>query len=188
MLVKRFGYAVALTTTSLIAILVSSLVFPSGKVDARPCGSDPLSRLGCTFDPTNPIDNDGSGRRYPKYFNVNIHNKTNRQVWVAVKYLGNPPRANSNIGSDSQVAQVMTGPSSQWKIRGYWKLAPGQKVLILNDEDRISNRVIYFHAHDDQTMVWGKDNVFEVGGNNQPFFEANMGNTIGEYTQSFTAN
>jgi len=180
---KCLAYRIALTTTSLVAILASSLTFPSAKVEARPCGSDIFSRIGCSIDPTNPLDNDGSGRRDNYYYHVYIQNKTNRPIWVAVHFRQAPP---SSSGSDSDLAVVIP---ARWITKGYWKLNPGQKTIILDDEERISNRIIYFHAHDEQGKLWGSnETVFEISNENQPFFKANMGDKIGTYTQSFTGN
>ena len=177
---KCLVYRIALTTTSLVAILTSSLTFPSAKVEARPCGSDDLSKIGCFLDPFNPLENNGSGQSsdYTSYYHIYIQNKTNRPIWVAVHFRKDGYK---RVGTQYEY--------DQWRTEGYWKLNPGQKTLILDDEERISNRIIYFHAHDEQGKVWGSsEKVFDIRGENQPFFEANMGDEIGKYTQSFTAN
>ncbi|MEG4085216.1 hypothetical protein [Microcoleus sp. POL10_C6] len=186
---KCLVYRIALTTTSLVAILASSLTFLSAKVEAteQMCDSDffnIFSQISCIdIGPTKPVDNDGSGGRDNYYYHVYIQNKTNRPIWVAVNFLQSPP---GSSGSDSDLAVVIP---AQWRTEGYWKLNPGQKTLILDDEERISNRIIYFHAHDEQGKSWGSsEKVFDIRGENQPFFEANMGDEIGKYTQSFTAD
>jgi hypothetical protein len=179
------AYRIALTTTSLVAILASSLTFPSAKVEARPCGSDVLSQIGCQLDPTNPLDPNRNifEGNHKYYYHVYIQNKTNRPIWVAVHFRPNAP---GSSGSESDLAVVIP---VRWRTEGYWKLNPGQKTLILDDEERISNRIIYFHAHDEQGKIWGSNEIsFDIRGENQPFFKANMGDEIGTYTQSFTAD
>jgi len=177
---KCIVYRIALTTTSLVAILASSLTFLSAKVEARACGSDILSRIGCKIDPTNPVENDGSGgsSSYKSYYHIYIQNNTNRPIWVAVHFR-----------QDAYEHRGTTYGINQWITEGYWKLNPGQKTLILDNEERISNRIIYFHAHDEQGKSWGSsEKVWDIRGENQPFFEANMGEEIGTYTQSFTTD
>jgi hypothetical protein len=63
--------------------------------------------------------------------------------------------------------------------------------LILDDEDKIDNRYIYFHAHDEQGNSWGSDEyswVVKTGESPQRFFKKDMGGTIGKYSQGFTGN
>jgi len=36
---------------------------------------------------------------------------------------------------------------TQWITDGYWQIEPGQKIFVLGENARISNRYIYFHAH-----------------------------------------
>ena len=177
---KCLVYRIALTTASLVVILASSLTFPSAKVEARQCGSDIISRIGCKIDITNPPENNGSGdsSSYKSYYHIYIQNNTNRPILVAVHFR-----------QDAYKPMGTTYGINQWITEGYWELNPGQKTLILDNEERISNRIIYFHAHDEQGKSWGSsEKVFDIRGENQPFFEANMGDEIGTYTQSFTTD
>lgn len=119
---------------------------------------------------------DGSPGTSRHFFHVNIYNQTDRTIWVAVHY------KKTFVG----------GPA--WVTEGYWKLAAGEKAYILGGlENAIENRYIYFHAHDQYGNVWG-DSEYQwyVNVNEEstvrPFFQADMGATIGEYTQSFTLN
>ncbi|GET39887.1 hypothetical protein [Microseira wollei] len=91
----------------------------------------------------------------------------------------------------------ITGPdcSDCWLTNGYWQLAPGETALILDAQDRIANRYIYFHAYDEAGNVWGDDYRFTVCPpspepanshcQDKRFFQADMGGTIGTYTQGF---
>lgn len=111
---------------------------------------------------------DGTIESNLEYYKVNIRNQTNRKIWVAVHY----QRENS------------------WITNGYWALDPGETSFILGGrQNRIQNRYIYFHAHDQAGNVWGNNPYsWEVNGTLQPFFQTNMGGEIREFTQNFTLN
>lgn len=116
-----------------------------------------------------------------QYYNVNIHNSTNRPIWVAVHYGAN---CHELIGRSFCSKLVL------WQTRGYWKIEPGQpKTLVLAGKgSAVINRFIYFHAQDDQGRVWGRSNlswIVPIDGVLRPFFEADMGGSPSNYTQNF---
>jgi hypothetical protein len=111
----------------------------------------------------------------PSYFTIYAHNKTNKTIWVAANFLHRTRGVNTD---------------TVWAIAGYWKLAPGEKALILNEDSRIEGRNIYFHAHDESGRVWGNGYNFNVCTSNgdctsREFFEADMGSKFGVFTQGF---
>lgn len=57
MKIKRFTSISAILTISLLAS--SSTLLTTSKANARPCGSDWFSKIGCGLDPTNPARNGG---------------------------------------------------------------------------------------------------------------------------------
>jgi hypothetical protein len=120
----------------------------------------------------------GTDYDYEPFYQVYAHNKTDRAIWVAAHYRSKSP-------SDARDYNALA-PGALWQTHGYWKLEPGERALILNEESRIDNRYIYFHAHDEYGNIWGnQDHQFDVRGKHQLFFQANMGEQIGTYTQGF---
>jgi hypothetical protein len=118
-----------------------------------------------------------------KWFFVNVKNNSGRTIWVAAYYRVTPT---DTSGSCIQSVGADNCNSPSWTANGYWKLQPGEKALILNSEDQIDNRYIYFHAHDAQGRTWGTSELKQkVRGEVQPFFKADMGGTITNFTQSF---
>ncbi len=112
------------------------------------------------------------------FFTIYAHNKTNKTIWVAVHYLRESLR--NNFEDD------------YWTSDGYWKLAPGEKAMILSEKSRITGRYIYFHAHDGNGKVWGNEHSFDVcqprslgDCTSQKFFQSDMGSKYGVYTQGF---
>lgn len=161
--------------------LVSSLsVIMAQSAEARPCGSGWLDRLGCTLDPTNPNDN---GSLNQKYYSVSVKNNSRETIWVAAHYLVDPA---DTSGSCVQSVGPDGCNNPQWVTDGYWKLEPGQTARILNGGNRINNRFIYFHAHNDRGETWGTSDVRkEIRGKVVGFFKSDMGGTITNFTQSF---
>ncbi|GAB4525501.1 MAG: hypothetical protein Tsb0014_04880 [Pleurocapsa sp.] len=112
-----------------------------------------------------------------KTYDVYLHNKHDRPIWVAIHYKYIPKKTCTNC-SDIQVLR----PGSDWITDGYWKVEPGRKVLV---NVSTNNRYIYFHAHDDRGTTWGSEQTFKVRNQRKSFFQATMGSQIGSYTQSF---
>lgn len=175
---KYSRFVGALFTT---CALVSSLsVMMSQSAEARQCGSGWLDRLGCTIDPSNPIDN---GSLNQKYYSVSVKNNSRETIWVAAHYLVDP---SDTSGSCVQSVGPDSCNSPTWVTDGYWKLEPGQTSRILNGGNNISNRIIYFHAHNSKGTTWGASDIKkEVRGKVVTFFKTDMGGTITNFTQSF---
>lgn len=170
-----------LTSLSFVSQSGSSLSFITAQpVEARPCGSGWLDRLGCTLDPTNPGDN---GSLLQKYFSVSIQNKSSETIWVAVHYRADPYDTSGSC-VQSVGADGCNNPS--WVTNGYWKLSPGESARILNSDNRVSNRIIYFHAHNSKGETWGKSDTRQtLEGKLLNFFQKDMGGNITNFTQTF---
>ena len=113
-----------------------------------------------------------------QWYFVSVKNNSDRTIWVAAHFRVTPPNPSDNSCDNCN--------PPFWRTDGYWKLEPGKKALILNSEDRIDNRYIYFHAHDAQGRTWGTSELKEnVGSEVQPFFKQDMGSEITNFTQSF---
>lgn len=118
-----------------------------------------------------------------KWYFVYIKNKSSRTIWVAAHYRVTPT---DTSGSCVQSVGPDNCNSPSWTTDGYWKLEPGEKALILNSDDHVDNRYIYFHAHDSQGRTWGESELKRaVRGKDQPFFKTDMGGEITNFTQSF---
>lgn len=156
-----------LITTAVLAGCLSNIQ----NAEARPCGSGWLDKLGCTIDPTNPREN--GTLKVVGYYHVTVKNVSNQKIWVAAHYLQEPEDPRS-------------GYAAGWRSNGYWALEPGESALILNDADRVKNRIIYFHAHDAKGSTWGNSDLREeIRGTIKPFFKADMGSGISSFTQRF---
>ena len=115
-----------------------------------------------------------------QWYFVSAKNNSNKTIWVAAYF-----RVTPFSPSDNSCGNGGCNPPF-WRADGYWKLEPGEKALVLNSEDRIDNRYIYFHAHDAQGRTWGTSELREnVHGKVQPFFKQDMGSKITNFTQNF---
>ena len=142
---KCLVYRIALTTASLVAILTSSLTFPSAKVEARPCGRDILSKIGCQLDPTNPLDpnrnifEEDPPPAPPVERRFTICNKTSvGNVYVAI--------ALNYTGSDGE------GAWPHFESHGWWNIEPGAcKKVYANSANRVRG---YYVKSEDEDSVW----------------------------------
>ena len=114
-------------------------------------------------------------------FDVYLHNKTGKTIWVAARYYKDvPDRTDSPLGGGG------VSDTHEWEAAGYWKVSPYEKILILYQRDDVVGRNIYFHAHSQDGSTWGSSNrKYTVRGREQPFFRADMGGSFSEYTQGF---
>ncbi|MEX0269149.1 hypothetical protein AB3R30_08395 [Leptolyngbyaceae cyanobacterium UHCC 1019] len=171
-------FIASLLTTSALASSLSIMMLQPAKADLfcypweRNCKVD--GQVGTS-------GNDKLGGQ--KWYFVNVKNNSSRAIWVAAHYRVTPT---DTSGSCVQSVGADNCNSPSWATGGYWKLEPGEKALILNSENQIDNRYIYFHAHDAQGRTWGSPELKKnVRGEVQPFFKTDMGGTITNFTQSF---
>lgn len=179
MKIKRFTSAIVVATISLL----SSSLF----VGITPQKAHAAKYFCWWWEPECVVD--GEIDSESKYFKVDIRNNTSQTIWVAAMYLRGPEPLK---GDESEVQTCrVTGCDgsgrSQWVTDGYWELSPGETAFILGGaHNRISNRYIFFHAHDAQGNVWGNsEHIWEVNGEPREFFKADMGGEIVKYTQWF---
>ena len=93
---------------------------------------------------------------------IYAQNNTSRTIWVAAQYV--PP------GSSSFVAD------------GFWRVDPGQRVLILYN----NARYIYFYARDGQGTVWtGSDAGGTVRGERLNMMRMDTGTGYEPWTMNF---
>jgi uncharacterized membrane protein len=93
---------------------------------------------------------------------IYAQNNTNRTIWVAAQYV---PAGSSSFVSD-----------------GFWKINPGERVLILYN----NNRYIYFYARDGQGMVWnGNATTAMVRGERLTMSRQDTGTTFDPWTMNF---
>jgi len=109
------------------------------------------------------------------FYNVYLHNKTDRTIWVAVHFL-----THENYGNNWE--------TEYWTTYKWYEMAPGEKSRILGQKTgQTDNRYIYFFAHDEQGKTWkGSDYYETVDGQQRGFFKRDMGSKIIDYTQGFT--
>jgi V8-like Glu-specific endopeptidase len=99
------------------------------------------------------------------YFKLHLKNKCHRTIWVAIH--------TSDL-------------DAQWTVKGWWKLAPGEKAYVANTR----NINYYFHAESDNGLKWSGDKYWYVRGKGPYGFKhKKIGLTEwGDFTQSFTCN
>lgn len=109
-----------------------------------------------------------------EFYNVYLHNRTNRTIWVAVHFL-----THDSYGSNWE--------TEYWTTNKWYRMAPGEKARIFGqDTGQTDNRYIYFFAYDEQGNTWGGSDYYEiVDGEERGFFKKDMGSEIGDYTQRF---
>jgi hypothetical protein len=178
---KAMNYSRLITglfATSAIASTLNIIMLQPAKADLF---CHPWER-NCRVDgKVGTSGNDNLGGQ--KWYFVNVKNNSGRTIWVAAHYRVTPKDTN---GACPQMVGAENCGGPYWTTDGYWKLQPGEKALILNSSNHIDNRYIYFHAHDDQGKTWGTPELRkEVGGQVQPFFKADMGSTMTNFTQNF---
>ena|ERR1700677_3910743 len=93
---------------------------------------------------------------------IYAQNNTNRTIWVAAKYV--PP------GSSSFVSD------------GFWKINPGERVLICYN----NNRYIYFYGRDGRGLVWsGGATSATVRGETLNMLRQDTGTSFDPWTMNF---
>lgn len=102
---------------------------------------------------------DGGGGSL-SYFKVNVRNKCNEKIWVALRYQDN---------------------SDAWQTQSWWDIDPGETVYIQNT----TNRHIYFYAVSD-SYTWSGSHGVNLNGSTERFIPVNMGSKFVDYTHSFT--
>ena len=84
--------SLGITVTIAINYTLFALLFlPTLSADARPCGTDPLSRLGCAIDPTNPSSNGGvvpDAARCKNWWNCDPNQIQINQAVIAARQSG----------------------------------------------------------------------------------------------------
>jgi len=150
---------------------------------ADPCGSDPLSRFGCTLDPFNPSTNNGNGSGR-NWFAIYFKNNCNVPIQVAIlQYF--PADTGGGRGSQSGVALYI---SEKWEPRGWWRLEPGERALLANQD---INRNFYYYAESigGEGIVWsGNDAQDNLKGRDLSFKKVNMGERFVDFTQSLSCS
>jgi len=95
---------------------------------------------------------------------IYAQNNTNEPIWVAACYV--PPG------------------SSDYFTNGFWRVEPGQRVLILHNGNR---RFMYFYANNEtRSKVWsGNDRIVVLRGETLRMFRADTGDDYNPWTQRF---
>lgn len=65
-----------------------AIFFSTQSTDARPCGTDPLSQLGCAVDPTNPRSNGGVVQDCKSWWNCDPNQIQINQAVIAARESG----------------------------------------------------------------------------------------------------
>lgn len=169
-------------------VAISSITGVAFALNSFTIGALPLSASEVCIDVWNPEcdiipDETGlDGEVAPMTsFNVYVKNNTRSTLFVSVRYYKDIfDQTHSTLdGAGKTVTHT-------WKTEGYWKVLPGQKVLILDQQDDVVGRNIYFHAHSrDGSTTWTGDYTFLVRGDEKKFFEQDMGSSFVEYTMNF---
>jgi hypothetical protein len=92
-----------------------------------------------------------------EYYRIHFVNTYNEPIWVAAHFL--------------------SGATLKWETKGYWRIEPGQQAYIIGPGDKVSNRIVYFHAHLDSGAWWGNaPNTWTVGNDTEPrhFYKIEM--------------
>jgi uncharacterized membrane protein len=94
---------------------------------------------------------------------IYAQNNTSRTIWVAARYM--PPGGGGYISD------------------GFWRVDPGEKVLILYNGNR---RFMYFYARNGQGTVWtGNAARTTIRGETLNMFRADTSDTYDPFTMNF---
>ncbi|GET39886.1 hypothetical protein [Microseira wollei] len=152
--------------TSLSAIAITTNLAFISKVDARPCGSGWLDRLGCTLDPTNPRDN---GSMLASRFSVYVKNNTQQRIIVTARYMNYFESRRGQSCSTVDGGGANCDDITNW-VTYSWDFSPGESALLINDA---VGRNIYLSARAvDGSSLW-------------PEKEVDMGSHYGRFYYSF---
>jgi hypothetical protein len=151
--------------TLIVPLLAVTVITPNfmlaSKAEARPCGSDWLSRLGCTIDPTNPREN---GSVFQSSFNVYVTNNSRKPIAVTARYMNYyAPGRGSCSTTDGRGENC---PATENWVTENWSINPGENAFIINNA---KSRYIYFSARSlDGAVRWNEKQV-DMGPNYQKF-------------------
>lgn len=139
--------------TSLSAIAITTNLAFTSKVDARPCGSGWLDRLGCTLDPTNPRSN---GSMLARSFNVYVKNNTQTPIIVTARYVNVFRSGRGQSCSTVDGGGANCDDFVNW-VTYSWQINPGENPLVINDA---VGRNIYLSAKSvDGRSLWSEKQV-----------------------------
>lgn len=136
--------------------------------EARPCGRDFFSRLGCTLDPTNPREN---GNLTANRFTVYVTNNSPKTIVVSARYMNNyKPGGGACSTVDGRGENCP--PVETW-VEYQWTVAPGETAYIINDA--VGRNIVFSAQSVDRTIRWDRKQV-------------DMGSQYGKFTYTFNGS